>query len=334
MPRLRRLAAAGAAVVLAAGAGDGLRAAAQPPPDQHGHPPGPAATPAPAGTPVAVPAPAAPPPGAPAPRRISEAELHRHGGIPRGWKFGVPPGDAARGRELYRDLECYKCHEIKTEKFPAPPDGKYSGPELTGMGRIHPAEYIAESILAPNAVIVDEPGHTGPDGRSLMPSYVDTLTLTQWVDLVAFLKGLTEGGDHPEGHVVERTATVGDYRIRLVYAEGGHGGAHAGHGPMARVSRPGGHLMAFITERDTGEPIHYLPVTVTFRGRGADRRSVVLQPMLTDGGFHYGADIVLTSRVRVLMLSVGPTTMKTTGVARGRFAKSETVVFDWGQRAK
>src|SRR5262245_14330989 len=155
----------------------GTRSAAQHPP---GHVQAPASTQAPATAPVAG-----------GPRRVSEDELHRHGGVPRGWKFAVPPGDAARGRELFRELECYKCHEIKTEKFPAPADGKYTGPELTGMGQIHPAEYIAESILFPNAVIVDEPGHTGPDGLSTMPSYADTLSLAQWIDLVAFLKSLT-----------------------------------------------------------------------------------------------------------------------------------------------
>src|SRR2546422_3347053 len=34
-----------------------------------------------------------------------------------------------------------------------------------------PAEYFAESILSPNAVILDGPGYTGPDGKSIMPSY-------------------------------------------------------------------------------------------------------------------------------------------------------------------
>jgi hypothetical protein len=288
--------------------GVGARAGAQPTPG-HVHVPAPTGSTTVAG-----------------PRRVAEDELHRHGGVPRGWKFSVPSGDAARGRELFGELECYKCHEIKTEKFPAPADGKYIGPELTGMGRIHPAEYIGESILFPNAVIVDEPGTTGPDGLSLMPSYADTLTLQQWLDLVAYLKGLTEGGEHPEGQGIERVATAGEYRIRLVYADGGHEG-HAGHAA-------GGHLMAFITEKETGETIPYLPVTATVQGPGTARRTVTLRPMVGDGGFHYGADVALSKRTQKLTLAIGPTTMRVTGSAKGRYSKPATAVFDWSAAAR
>ena len=270
--------------------------------------------------------------GAPAggPRRVSEDELHRHGGIPRGWRFSVPAGDAGRGRELFRELECYKCHEIKTEQFPRPADGTYTGPELTGMGRIHPREYIAESVLFPNAVIVDEPGATVHDGLSLMPSYADSLSVAQWLDLVAYLKGLTEGGEHPEALGVERVATAGDYRIRLVYVDGGHG-AHGDHA-ASRSAR--GHLMAFITERDTGEAVPYLPVTATVQESGAARRTITLRPMMGDGGFHYGADVRLSRRTTQLTLVVGPTTMRVVGDARGRFSKPARAVFDWGATSK
>jgi hypothetical protein len=268
-------------------------------------------------------------PGPGGPRRVAEDELHRHGGVPRGWKFSVPPGDASRGRELFAELECYKCHEIKTEKFPTPSDGKYIGPELTGMGLIHPREYIAESILFPNAVIVDEPGTTGPDGLSLMPSYADTLSLTQWVDLVAFLKGLTEGGEHPMSHGIERVATAGAYQIRLVYA-GGHGGGHMEHhgAPTA------GHLMAFITERESGEAVPYLGVTATVQAAGTARRTITLRPMLGDDGFHYGADVALSKRTTKLTLVVGPPTARVAASAKGRFGKPATAVFDWGPDAK
>jgi hypothetical protein len=47
-------------------------------------------------------------------------------------------------------------------------DPENAGPELTGMGGHHPAEYFAESLLTPNAVIVKGPGYAGPDGRSIM----------------------------------------------------------------------------------------------------------------------------------------------------------------------
>ena len=307
------------AIALGAVLAVGARVGAQHPPG-HAHPsPSPQPSAATTAAPQVV------------PRRVSEEELHRNGGVPRGWKFSVPPGDAARGRELFADLECYKCHEIKTEKFPVPRDGKYIGPELTGMGRIHPAEYIAESILFPNAVIVDEPGHTGPDGLSTMPSYADSLSVPQWLDLVAYLKSLTEGGEHPEGHGVERVATVGDYRVRLVYA----GAGHAGHGAAAPPARPAmGHLMAYVTEHETGEAVAYLPVSATVQGPGRARRTITLRPMVGDGGFHYGADVTLPERAEKLTLVIGPTTLRVLPSAKARFTKPVTAVFDWSAPAK
>lgn len=66
---------------------------------------------------------------------------------------------------------------------------------------IDPAEYLAEAILNPNAVIITEPGYTGQDGLSIMPSYADLLTLKEWADLVAYLKSLTPKADGPHrGH--------------------------------------------------------------------------------------------------------------------------------------
>jgi hypothetical protein len=60
------------------------------------------------------------------------------------------------------------------------------------MGEHHPAGYLAESILNPNAVIVEGPGYTGPDGRSTMPDYREHLSLADFIDLVAYLKSLRE----------------------------------------------------------------------------------------------------------------------------------------------
>lgn len=311
------------AVALAAGAV--ARAGAQST-SGHVHDPSPAATPgATSAEPVS--------------RRVTEHELHAGGGVPRGWKFSVPGGDATKGRELFAELECHTCHLVKGEKFPVPADGKYGGPELTGMGDMHPVEYIAESILSPNAVIVDEPGYIGPDGKSRMPSYGDSLTLAQWLDLVAYLKGLSESGrqhDSAAAKNVERVATAGDYRIRLVYMEpAGHGGhaGHAGHAAPGASTAPTGHLMAFITDEGTGEPVPYLPVSATAHGAGATR-TVTLRPMVGDGGFHYGADVALTPQTTKLTLVIGPTTMRVLSSAKGRFAKRATAVFDWSTAAK
>ena len=137
-------------------------------------------------------------PDMPAPIRVSMNDLHRQGGVPRGWKFLIPRGHAVDGRKVFVAMECFACHEVKGEEFPS--DAKTprgAGPALTGMGAHHPPEYFAESILNPNRVIVTGTDYTGADGLSKMPSYADTMTLKQLVDVVAYLRSLTGGGmDH------------------------------------------------------------------------------------------------------------------------------------------
>lgn len=242
---------------------------------------------------------------------ISMEELHRQGGVPRGWKFTLPAGDAKAGREVFGKLGCYKCHEVK----PDFPRGERSsgdvGPELTGMGTHHPAEYFAQSIVDPNAVILAGPGFVGPDGRSVMPDYRDTLTFTELVDLVAYLKSLGGGAHAHHQAASAREHTAGPYRLRVEY--------HAHH------------LMAFVTDSATGEPVPYLPVSVVITAPKMASRTVRLVPMVSDQGFHYGADVTIPPGTTKLTLNVGAAGLKTTGAAAGRFGKPVTVSIDWSE---
>ncbi|HEX6211149.1 MAG TPA: c-type cytochrome [Methylomirabilota bacterium] len=272
--------------------------------------------------------------------RIGMHELHRAGGVPPGWRFGWPDGDAGKGREAFVKLECYQCHEVQGESFPpVAPDPTRRGPALTGMGGHHPAEYFAESILNPNAVIVDGAGHTGPDGRSIMPDYRDSLTLAEAIDLVAYLRSL---GGHAHGH--DRTETpaareqiVGDYRLRLTYAApgAGHGhGHHQGqaghhHGAGGGGSAPAGHLMLFVDDTALGEPVPYLPITATIHADKAAPRVLRLVPMLGGKGFHYGADVTLPPTTTKITIALGRPTVRLMPTAAGRFARGAEVSFEW-----
>jgi cbb3-type cytochrome oxidase cytochrome c subunit len=135
-------------------------------------------------------APARPAPAAPTP--------HVHG-TPTGWRFTWPTGDPARGREVFVKYECFTCHEVRGERFPAPLDAANVGPELSAMGPLHEAEYFAESIINPGAVIEPGKGYQAPDGSSKMPSYNDTITVQEVVDLVAYLRALRPPGAVPRG---------------------------------------------------------------------------------------------------------------------------------------
>ena len=136
----------------------------------------------------------------PRPARPASPDAH---GVPKGWKFALPKGDPARGREAFDKFECYKCHDVKGESFPKATSGENVGPELAEESPHHPAEFLAESIMNPNAVI-DEPRFRGPDRSSRMPSFNDSMTVQELIDLVAFLKQLTppalKGGSRDHKH--------------------------------------------------------------------------------------------------------------------------------------
>lgn len=156
------------------------------PPIDGGHHHHPVATPAPKTTPEATP-----------------ATQHPHPGTPKGWQFALPSGDPQAGRQVFTDLECFKCHEVVGENFPAPKAEQGDvGSMLSGMGGMHPAEYFAEIMIDPNASVAwrikhhksEKKGYLGPDGKSKMPSYNDTMTIQQLIDIVAYMKSLTAGG--------------------------------------------------------------------------------------------------------------------------------------------
>jgi mono/diheme cytochrome c family protein len=126
-------------------------------------------------------------------KEVSHQEMGAHG-MSSDWKFTLPKGDPAEGRKILVEVECYKCHEVKGEKFPALAEGeKGVGPELSQMAGMHPPEFFAESIINPNAVIdpdAQKLGYVGEDGKSKMPDYNSVLTVKQVVDLAAYIASL------------------------------------------------------------------------------------------------------------------------------------------------
>jgi hypothetical protein len=125
---------------------------------------------------------------------------HGDHGTPAGWKLKWPKGDPARGRQAFVKFECYSCHEVKGEKFPAPTDKAKVGPELSMMGPLHDDLYFAEAIINPSAAIESGKPYGGADGSSKMPSYNDSMLVQEVIDLVAFLRSLKPVGAMPAGH--------------------------------------------------------------------------------------------------------------------------------------
>ena len=125
---------------------------------------------------------------------------HEQHGTPKDWKFTWPKGDPAKGRAVFVKLECYSCHEVRGEKFPAPTEKGKVGPELSAMGPLHETDYFAEAVINPSAVIEKGKGYQAPDGSSKMPSLNDSMTVQEAIDLVAFLRSLKPVPGMPAGH--------------------------------------------------------------------------------------------------------------------------------------
>ena len=127
---------------------------------------------------------------------VGHREMNAHG-VAADWKFTLPKGDPSEGRKVFVEVECFKCHEVKGEKFPTVAEReKGVGPELSQMASMHSPEFFTESIINPNAVIDPDAkklGYVGEDGKSKMPDYNSVLTVKQVADLtsyIASLKGL------------------------------------------------------------------------------------------------------------------------------------------------
>ena len=312
-PRSRPAARLGLAAVFALGAA-ALAAA------QHTHAPAPGPAGSTPGTPGAAP---------PAKSvRITMEALHAAGGTPPGWRFTLPAGDAESGRRAFVDLKCYACHAIKGEQFPlGPGETATAGPDLTGMGAHHPPEYLAESIVNPNAVLVEGPGYIGADGRSIMPE-TPGMTLAQLADLVAYLRaqGRSDAGGAATREGMEQDA--GRYRVRLRYLSDG---AHAGHGAHAHhgAETPAGRLVATVVDRITGQPVPYLPVRARIEVPSRPPVTVPLAPQLGPDGLAYVATTPAPERARRIVLTVGAASARLIPGEPGAFAQAHTVAFDW-----
>lgn len=65
-------------------------------------------------------------------------------------RIPILPGDPSRGREVFQAQKCSQCHRIEGRE----PLEKDAAPDLTAIGASQRPEYILESILIPNAVVV------------------------------------------------------------------------------------------------------------------------------------------------------------------------------------
>lgn len=105
--------------------------------------------------------------------------------------FSLPDGDVAKGQQNFVKLKCNDCHSV------AGLDELREGvePVMTvsiGGKTSHIATYgqLVTSIINPSHKISTkyQPASEVGSGESTMPNYNDVLTVTEMIDLVAFLQ--------------------------------------------------------------------------------------------------------------------------------------------------
>ena len=116
----------------------------------------------------------------------AKAAVNHH---PKDWRFTMPTGDAVKGRAVFEKFECYYCHEVRGEQFPAPTE---SAPELSQMGPMHPVEFFVESIMNPNAIVPK--AYRQPDGKSPMTDFTEKMTIRELIDVSAYVASLRPKG--------------------------------------------------------------------------------------------------------------------------------------------
>ena len=106
----------------------------------------------------------------------------------------VPEGYKSDGKRAFEHFRCRRGPRVRGIEFGQKLIGGI-GPELTGIGAIQSKEYLFESIVNPNAVILPDPSPTKKyteGGKSRMPEWGYAMTVQQAADIVAFLQSLTE----------------------------------------------------------------------------------------------------------------------------------------------
>lgn len=100
------------------------------------------------------------------------------------------------GQEVFAAKKCWQCHTIQGKNFEELEPGSV-GPDLTSIGTIQTREYIIESILNPDALVVPPIEDHSQEGRSKMPSYAEQIGVSDLMKLAVFLKAQT-GPPKPE----------------------------------------------------------------------------------------------------------------------------------------
>jgi sulfur-oxidizing protein SoxX len=108
---------------------------------------------------------------------------------PRG--FRLPDGDAASGQQAFLDLQCHACHklpgvELPTINIAAPVTVMLGGP----VTRVKTYGELVTAIINPSHKLIKRypKDEVSSDGQTFMPNMNELMTVSQLVNLVAYLQ--------------------------------------------------------------------------------------------------------------------------------------------------
>lgn len=105
--------------------------------------------------------------------------------------MSLPEGDVAAGQQAFVDLQCTSCHTIQGLDLPEP---QVEGPVRVVFGgrltRVKSYDDLVTSIVNPSHRLVRgyAPDRVSADGESRMPVLNDVMTVTQLINVTAFLQ--------------------------------------------------------------------------------------------------------------------------------------------------
>ena len=103
--------------------------------------------------------------------------------------FRLPDGNAEKGKAAFLNLRCNTCHTVEGVELP-PPSSKSPITVVLGGEVIRVRTYgdLVTSIINPSHVISEKYKQALEGKLSPMPEFNENMTVSQLIDLVAFLQ--------------------------------------------------------------------------------------------------------------------------------------------------
>jgi L-cysteine S-thiosulfotransferase len=106
-------------------------------------------------------------------------------------QIALPDGDPAKGQLAFAELQCTACHSVRDVNLPLP---EHLGPvtlELGGkVSKVKSYGELVTSVINPSHRLARniKKQQIDIEGESIMPVYNDVMTVSQLIDIVAFLQ--------------------------------------------------------------------------------------------------------------------------------------------------